>query len=92
MECGREAGGKNAEQLGVCPSALPNQHDGVNKGAHGGRICWAVSGTLCEGTVQGTYAKKLMACLDCRFLKNVTEEEGRFFVLKPESSKHKIDK
>jgi hypothetical protein len=85
MKCGREPGGKNVEQLGVCPAALANQYDGVNKGRYGGRICWVVAGTLCVGKVQGTYAKKMKACLQCRFLKQVNEEEGRFFVLRPEA-------
>jgi len=88
MGCERQPGGRNAERLGVCPAAVPGQHDGVNKGKHGGRICWAVSGTLCGGEVQGTYAKKLMSCLNCKFLKQVNEEEGRDFILTPDSPKH----
>ncbi len=85
MNCGREPGGKNVEELSVCPAALTNKYDGVNNGTFGGRICWVISGTLCAGEVQGTYAKKLINCLYCNFLKKVNEEEGRFFVLKPKS-------
>lgn len=40
-KCGREVAGANAEELGVCPAALPGEHDGTNKGRFGGRICWA---------------------------------------------------
>ncbi|HLP44713.1 MAG TPA: hypothetical protein VK469_02135 [Candidatus Kapabacteria bacterium] len=89
MKCGRESGGKNVEKLSVCPAALPNQYDGGNNGECGGRICWAVTGTLCDGEVQGTYAKKLKTCLYCEFLKRVNEEEGRFFILSPKTPQTK---
>ena len=88
-KCGRQPGGSNAEELGVCPAALPNEYDGVNKGNHGGRFCWAIAGTLCGGKVQGTYARKFMCCLDCEFLKQVNEDEGRNFVLNPPKAKDK---
>ena len=82
-KCGRELGGENADELGVCPAALPNKYDGVNKGKHAGRFCWAIAGTLCDGETQGTYAKKLEDCLRCAFLKQVNEDEGRVFILSP---------
>jgi hypothetical protein len=87
IKCGRQPGGKNAEELGVCPAALPNEYfDGVNEGTHCGRFCWAVAGTLCGGKMQGTHAKKLMDCLGCEFLKQVNEDEGRNFLLTPKRS------
>ena len=54
IKCGREKGGAQAAQLGVCP-ACPDH----------GRDCWLVAGTLCGGSVQGTYAEKLGNCLTC---------------------------
>ena len=63
-------------------------YNGVHKGKHGGRFCWAVAGTLCGGEPQGTFAKKLMECVNCEFLKKVHDEEGRDFVLSP----NKVDK
>ncbi len=90
-KCGRQPGGSNAEELGICPSTLPNEYDGVNKGNHGGRFCWAIAGTLCGGKVQGTYAMKFTGCLNCEFLKQVNEDEGRDFVLNPPKSKGKGD-
>ncbi|MDQ1351703.1 MAG: hypothetical protein QG657_2008 [Acidobacteriota bacterium] len=89
MKCGREPGVKNVEQQSVCPAAVSNQYDGVNKGTFGGRICWAITGTLCGGEVQGTYAKKLITCLNCKFLKQVNEDEDRFFVLRPKAPQKK---
>lgn len=55
-KCGREAGGPKAAELGVCP-AYPDH----------GRRCAEVTGTLCGGKVQGTFAHKLGNCLKCDF-------------------------
>jgi hypothetical protein len=83
MKCDREPGGEKVDELGVCPAAKPSQHDGVNKGTHGGRFCWAIAGTLCGEKPQGSFVKKIMDCLHCKFFKQVNEEEGRYFVLTP---------
>ncbi len=81
--CGREVGGQKAEELGICPAATERALHGIHKGLNGGRACWSIAGTLCGGEVQGTFAKKMMNCLHCDFLKRVNEEEGRDFVLVP---------
>ena len=60
--CGREPGGMNSRELGVCPAASETRVDGANGGHNGGRACWAVAGTLCGGKVQGTYAMKMGTC------------------------------
>lgn len=89
-ECGREPEGKKVEELGVCPAALQNNFDGVNNGKYGGRFCWVVAGTFCDGEPGGTFAQKLLDCIHCNFLKKVNIEEGREFILTP--SKIKNDK
>ena len=77
--CGREPGGAKAGELGVCPAAVSAESTGVNGGRQGGRFCWAVRKTLCEGDVQGTFAMKIVACKECEFYKKVKdEEEGNF--------------
>jgi hypothetical protein len=81
MNCGREPEGRNADKLGVCPAAISEARDGVNRGAHGGRFCWAIAKTLCRGDVQATLAEKLHICLACPFLQGVQDQEGREFVL-----------
>jgi hypothetical protein len=86
MKCGRQPGGENVDKLGICPAAISGNYNGTNKGKFRGRFCWAVTGTLCEGDVQGTYAKKVMDCIHCKFLKHVNEEEGRDFKLTPKDS------
>jgi hypothetical protein len=83
MGCGRQKGGENAKEFGVCPAALAGNYEGLNKGKHGGRFCWVVAGTLCGGEVQGTYARKMKNCLNCNYFKQVHQEEERFFILTP---------
>jgi len=67
FDCGREPNGKKARELGVCPAAAKTELDGLNDGRNGGRSCWAIAGTMCEGEVQGSYAQKLGNCLKCDF-------------------------
>jgi hypothetical protein len=75
MKCGRE----RPNRLGLCPAVTESNAHTVNRGKNGGRICWAVTGTLCEGKVQGTYAEKVLICSDCAFRKKVQEEERANF-------------
>ena len=75
MKCGREPGGIKADEFGICPAAADISFDGINSGTCGGRICWAVAGTFCEGKVQGTFAEKRNSCMSCSFYKTVQEEE-----------------
>jgi hypothetical protein len=75
QSCGREPGGHSVRELGVCPAAADQRLDGVNNGKAGGRACWAITGTLCDGTVQGTFASKIGACMRCSFYKTVVKEE-----------------
>ena len=74
-ECGKETGGKNVQSSGVCPAATETRLDGQNRGRNGGRSCWVVAGTLCDGAVQGTFATKLVSCSKCDFFRQVTREE-----------------
>ncbi len=74
--CGREPGGTRAGELGVCPAAEHTPAHGLNGGINGGRICWAVAGTLCDGVVQGTFAYKRISCMTCDVYITVKEEEG----------------
>ena len=76
MKCGREPGGSKVGEKGVCPTALAVEVDGMNCGHNGGRACWAISGTLCKGKVQGEFALKYRDCRNCNFYKLVKEEEG----------------
>lgn len=84
-QCGREPGGAGVAELGVCPAATHAASDGFNVGRNGGRICWAVAGTFCDGIVQGTYAQKRSTCITCEFFTKVMREQGRDFrLLRPD--------
>ncbi len=84
-QCGREVNGRRVSELGVCPAATDESCDSLNGGRNGGRICWAVAGTLCGSQVQGSYAEKRLTCMSCDIYTLVREEEGpeRFRILKP---------
>ena len=78
--CGREQGGTKSGELGVCLAATEKKVDGLHGGINGGRVCWAIAGTLCTGKVQGEYAEKIKECTDCEFYKQVHEWEGKDFL------------
>ena len=76
MKCGRGPKGAKAKKLGVCPAAAEKRLDKVHGGINSGRACWIVAGTYCGDTVQGTFAKKQVACKRCDFYMKVHREEG----------------
>ncbi len=85
-DCGRQLGGQNVDELGVCPAAEAVQYDGINGGKNGGRLCWAIAGTFCRGQVQGTFAAKSEGCFKCEFFQQVCQDEERDFVVFPKNS------
>ena len=74
----RETGGPNADELGVCAAVNDTSVDGLNGGANGGRICWAIAGTFCGGSVQGEFATKIANCITCDFYNQALNEESEF--------------
>lgn len=80
-KCGREIGGGNARVLGTCPAATFQPLHGVHGGMNGGRACWVVAGTLCDNTVQGTFAQKHRDCSSCDFHEMIMSEEGDNFLV-----------
>ncbi len=74
--CGREKGGRNVVSLGICVAASDKKWHGVNGGSNGGRVCWMVAGTFCEGKVQGTFAEKRETCATCEVFQQIKAEEG----------------
>ena len=80
-KCGREPGGNKVYELGVCPAATNEKLNKSNGGKNGGRGCWVIAGTYCDGEVQGLFANKLKNCMACDFYKLVKTEEraaGKF--------------
>ena len=78
-KCGREPGGTNVSEFGLCPAATEARVDGMNRGTKGGRVCWGIAGSFCGGKVQGSFAAKVETCLECDFYRLVREEEGADF-------------
>lgn len=67
---GRELGGFQEMDQGPCPASPRHGHS-----------CWLVCGTLCDGKVQGTFARKEENCLRCEVyqrynLRNGSHREG----------------
>ena len=69
QKCGREPGGKNVMEKGVCPAATIHSLDGAHGGKNAGRCCWLVAGTWCGGEVVGSLAIKYQDCRKCEFFK-----------------------
>ncbi len=83
-KCGREPGGSQTHDYGVCPAAREERLDGIHGGRNGGRSCWVLAGTLCGGTVQGTFAQKYGNCKSCEFYVAVKKQEFPAFRLSVE--------
>ena len=77
MQCGREPGGKKAEELGVCSAATDVRLDSIHGGRKAGRACWVIADTFCDGVVQGTFAQKYCDCTMSEFYRQVMKEEGQ---------------
>jgi len=80
-QCGRQPQGIHVYDKGLCPAAAEDALDGIHDGTNAGRTCWVVSGTLCKGVVQGTFAQKFKNCEACDFYQKVRQEEFPDFCL-----------
>lgn len=87
--CGREIGGINVSELGICPASKIIDNHGINGGVSSGRYCWTIKGTLCNDKIQGEFEDKLLSCINCGFFKLVNFEEGREFTLIKEKTVYK---
>lgn len=77
--CGRQPGGENVDEFGICTASTDQTLDGIHEGKNCGRACWVNSGTYCKGQVQGTFEQKYMTCQVCDFYLMVEHEEGEQF-------------
>lgn len=75
MDCGREIGGSQVDEMGICPAARAANFDGVNQGQNAGRFCWAIDETLCDSVIHSTIADKALTCMACEFYHVVVQEE-----------------
>jgi hypothetical protein len=79
-KCGYEPSGAKVKEAGVCPAATETRLNGQNCGENSGRACWVVTGTLCNGVPQGSFALKMSTCMKCDFFNQVVHEEGEKLV------------
>ena len=78
-KCELGPGGSKVSEMGICPAATGSKLNGVNDGMFGGRACWAVQDTLCDGKIHHFLFLKIKTCLLCDFYKKVRMEEGKDF-------------
>lgn len=74
--CGRQPGGAKVAELGECPAVACFPAHGIHDGINGGRTCWAIAGTFCQGQEQGSFIEKHHGCANCDFFHTVVKEEG----------------
>lgn len=90
LNCERQPGGAKVKELGVCPAPTMSVLKGVHDGVNGGRACWALTGTLCDNKVQGSFASKMKNCMDCIVYKTIIREEGATNILSVRQIKDKL--
>ncbi|MBU1702542.1 MAG: hypothetical protein KJ970_06890 [Candidatus Eisenbacteria bacterium] len=73
-KCGREPGGFQVDDLGVCPAAAAAWEPSSDKGDRS-RHCWDIAGTLSGGIVEGSFAVKLMNCAVCDVFLTIQQVE-----------------
>ncbi len=78
-KCGREPGGSQVKERGVCTASIDTSSNGTNEGVNGGRICWSVAGTLSGKEACGHYAKEKPSCMSCEVYNQIKSEEGANF-------------
>lgn len=76
-KCGRQPGGDKVAELSECPAVRCFPAHGLHDGINGGRACWAIAGTFCQGEVQGAFIEKFKGCANCDFFHTVSREEGK---------------
>lgn len=71
---GKEPGGENVSEYGVCPASIYTEADGFLGGKNAGRACAFVTGTFCDDRFQGTYREKKKNCLSCGFYRRLRDQ------------------
>ena len=79
MKCGREGGGKNVEQFGICP-AFPDN----------GNSCAKVKGTFCDLVLE-LLELKFTSCENCIFYNSKITTIRNYLLRLPESKRQNTD-
>ena len=59
-----------------CPVFIESGTDNVHEGKNGGRCCWMILKSLCNGKEQSTIKDKYRNCSKCEFFLMVHQEHG----------------
>lgn len=78
--CGFDVSHNGGTGSCACPSVTASAMHGANGGHNGGRSCWVIEGTMCDGDVAGDFEQKARTCRKCAFMQRVAVEEGLDFV------------
>ncbi len=73
MRCGLRPGVDATDGLS-CSAPTETRLDGIHGGVNGGRACWALAGTTCNGSEQDAFAQK-RECTSCSFYKVVVQQQ-----------------
>lgn len=79
--CGRQSDGERVKEYGICPAFMETRLNGIHGGKNGGRACWIVKDTLCNGKIQGRFQEKFRNCKLCSVFQCVRDEEGPRFII-----------
>jgi len=78
-KCGREPGGKDALQSGICPVALETEADGLHNGENGGRCCWVLTDSACQENPHDLCLETIRKCRECDFYLFIEKSEKLLF-------------
>jgi hypothetical protein len=86
MKCGKGPSENGNSKSGSCPIATETSANDLNGGVNGGRICWIIAETCCNGEVKCSDLHRNSSCFSCEFRYKVTAEEGLLSVCKATGS------
>jgi CheY-like chemotaxis protein len=79
MRCGRTPYDGPIDEKKICPVSADVRLDGIHGGKNGGRACWVVAGSMCDGKLQGPARQKFADCRKCSFYRALKKEEGEHY-------------
>ena len=82
MKCGKGLSKTGKGKCNSCPVASETSGNALNGGINGGRICWIIAETCCNGDVSCSDLHRKDSCFSCEFRYKVTMEEGLLNVCK----------
>jgi hypothetical protein len=81
-KCGRESGGINVSEFGVCPVAIEHKLNGIHGGKNGGRCCWVFYGAFSCGIENPKEPDEQIAvCRKCNFYMMVKKTKELLVIL-----------